>query len=149
MTAAPPTGAARRGVLVRLGALAAAIAIGLALQGVVRGELAALEKRAETDVIAARAELAGWLRVGGALLFGLTGAIGVSIVLSSRRSLREERFPAPGVWSWGGARAVTGPAARRFASVGLALGTLLVVCSALAGGLTWYMAATLLACRAL
>jgi hypothetical protein len=133
---------------VRLGVLAAAVAVGLALQSVVAARLAAIQALANDDVLRARAELAGLLRVGAVLLFGLTGATGASIALSSRRAVVEQRFPPSGIWSWGAARVQTGPTAVRFARVGIALGVLLVLLSALAGGLTWHIAAVLLACRA-
>jgi hypothetical protein len=150
VTAAPPPTLVRspRFWAVRLGVLAAAVAAGLALQGVVAARLAAIQALANDDVLRARAELAGLLRVGSVLLFGLTGAVGASIALSSRRAVAEQRFPPSGVWSWGAPHVRTGPTGVRMARVGTALGVLLVLLSALAGGLTWHIAAVLLACRA-
>jgi hypothetical protein len=135
--------------IARLAVLAGAVAAGLALQGVVAGRLAEIQALAAEDVVRARAELAGLLRVGGALLFGLTTAVGVSIAASSRRALAEGRFPPSGVWSWGATRVATGPQATQLARVGVGLGALLVLSSVAAGALTWHMAAVLLACRAL
>ena len=144
----PRTPGAARALLARVAVIALAVGLGLLLQRALARELEEIRVLAETDVLAARAELAGWFRIGGALLFGLTGAIGVSILASSRRAIAEGRFPPPGVWSWGAARIVTGTAARRMGWIGIGLGAALVLCSALAAGLTWWMAAVLLACRA-
>jgi hypothetical protein len=130
-------------LLVRLAVLAAALAIGLVLHLALRAELAEIAVLAETDVVAARAELAAWLRIGGSALFALTAAVGVSIALTSRRALAEGRFPPAGVWSFGAARIATGAPARRMAQVGVALGALLVLCSAAAGALSWLIAAAL------
>jgi hypothetical protein len=126
----------RRFVLVRLAVLAAALAMGLVLHLALRAELEEIALLAETDVVAARAELAAWLRIGGSALFALTAAIGVSIAFTSRRALAEGRFPPPGVWSFGAARIATGAPARRMA-------VLLVLCSAAAGALSWLIAAAL------
>jgi hypothetical protein len=145
----PPLARSPRFWVSRLAVLAGAVAAGLALQGVVAARLAEIQALAAEDVLRARAELAGLLRVGGALLFGLTTAVGVSIAASSRRALAEGRFPPSGIWSWGATRVATGPQAAALARVGLGLGALLVVCSLVAGALTWYLAAVLLACRAL
>jgi hypothetical protein len=82
-------------------------------------------------------------------LFGLTAALGVSVITTSLRGLRLAHFPPPGVWAWGGARTVTGSAARRFAYVGVLLGSVLVACSLAGGAVTWQMAERLLACRAI
>jgi hypothetical protein len=132
----------------RLVVLAGAVALGLGLQSVVADRLAEIQALAGVDVVRARGELATLLRIGGALLFGLTGVTGLSIVASSRRALRAERFPPPGVWSWGAAHIVSGPRARTYARFGVALGAVLLACSLAGGGLTWYMAAVLVACRA-
>jgi hypothetical protein len=145
-TATPPR--SLRPLLARIAVLALAVAAGLFLQRALARELDAIRVLAETDVLAARAQLAAWLRVGGAVLFGLTGAIGVSILASSRRAIAELRFPPPGIWSWGAAQVVTGPAARRMGWIGIGLGAALVLCSAVAVALTWTMGAALLACRA-
>lgn len=128
--------------------LVAALALGLGLQHLVAVRLAAIQALARSDVLAARAELAALFRVGGIALFGTTGALGIALAAASRRAIRSEVFPPPGVWSWPDARVITGPKALRLASVSLALAVLLVACSAAGGGLAWYMAAKLLACRA-
>ena len=143
---APP--AARRVSWVHLVALLGAIVVGLALNHAVPVHMVTLETLAATDPIAARSQLAGEIRVGGLGLFALTGLLGVSIVLAARRSLTELRFPPPGMWSWGGARTVTGPGVRPVAFVVAFLGVLLVLCSLAGGALSWEMGARLLACRA-
>jgi hypothetical protein len=150
MEAAPiPAGLALRALLVRLAIVAAAIAAGLALQHVLSARLARIDALARTDLLAARAELARIFEIASVAVFGLTGTIGVMIVLSCRRSLALQQFPPPGRWSWGSARAVvTGPRARSLARVGIVLGVTLVLASAAGGGLMWYMAAVLRACRA-
>jgi hypothetical protein len=114
----------------RLAVLVAAIAVGLLLQHLLALRLAALDDLARTDLLRARAELASLMQGIAVLVFGLTGGLGVGIVLSSRR------------------RVVTAPAARRLAQIGIALGVLLVAASAAGGGLLWYMAAVVRACRA-
>ena len=134
--------------LSRLAVLAAAVALGLLLQRVVGARLAQIDALAAEDVIRARAEFASLLRVGGTLLFGLTGATGLAILASSRRALAVGRFPPPGIWSWGAARVVTGPRAATLSRTGLWLGALLLLCSLAGGGLVWYLASVLLACRA-
>ena len=150
MEAAPtPAGSALRALLVRLAIVASAIAAGLALQHVLSARLASIDALAKTDLLAARAELARIFEIASVAVFGLTGAVGVMIVLSCRRSLALQQFPPPGRWSWGSARAVvTGPRARSLARVGMALGVTLVLASAAGGGLMWYMAQVLRACRA-
>jgi hypothetical protein len=146
------TGAAprvdRRALVLRLVVLAAAIGAGLVLQHLLSRRLEELDTLARTDVLRARAELATLLQVIAVLVFGLTGALGVSLVVSCRRAVAAERFPPPGLWSWGARRVVSGPAARRLAQLGLALGVLLFAASAAGGGLLWYMAAVVRACRA-
>jgi hypothetical protein len=137
-----------RPLLARVAVLALAVAAGLLLQRALARELDAIRVLAETDVLAARAQLAAWLRVGGAALFGLTGSVGVSVLFSSRRAIAEGRFPPTGVWSWGATQVVTGTAARRMGWIGIGLGAALVLCSAVAVALTWTMGAALLACRA-
>ncbi|HXK25563.1 MAG TPA: hypothetical protein VMS55_23040 [Myxococcota bacterium] len=137
-----------RQLLPRLAVLAAAVALGLLLQRVVAARLDEIQALSAQDVIRARAELATLLRVGGALLFGFTAATGLAIVASSRRALATGRFPPPGFWSWGTRRVTTGPRARTLARTSLVLGTMLVACSAAGGGLVWYMASVLLACKA-
>ena len=147
MTASPaPT---RLRLLVpRLAVLALAVALGLLLQRVVAGRLEEIQALASQDVIRARAELAALLRVGGASLFGFVAATGLAIVASARRALATRQFPPPGIWSWGTRRITTGPRALTLARTSLVLGAMLVACSAAGGGLVWYVASVLLACRA-
>jgi hypothetical protein len=132
----------------RLLVLAGAVGAGLVLQQLLATRLEAIEALARDDVVAARAELAGLLRVVGALVFGATAAAGVSILLACRRALEAEQFPPPGPWSFGSVRIATGPRARRLARVGMALAVALVGLSAAGGGLMWMLGARLLACRA-
>ncbi len=139
---------AGRSLALRLAVLAGAIGLGLWLQHVLALRLESLDELAKTDVLRARAELATLMQVIAVVVFGLTAALGVSIVVSCRRAAAEERFPPPGVWSWGTRRVLSGPAARRFAHVGIGLGALLFAASAAGGGLLWYMAAIVRACRA-
>jgi hypothetical protein len=150
MEAAPiSTRPARRALLARLAALVVAVGLGLVLQNVLTARLASIDALAKTDLLAARAQLARVFEIAGVCVFGLTGAIGVMVISSSRRSLALEQFPPPGRWSWGSRRAVlTGKRARTFAQVGIGLGVTLVLASAAGGGLLWYMAAVLRACRA-
>jgi hypothetical protein len=128
--------------------VALAIALGLLLQRVVTARLEEIQALSNQDVLRARAELAALLRVGGALLFGFVAATGLAIAASARRALATGQFPPPGIWSWGTRQRVTGPRAHTLAKTSLVLGGLLVACSAAAGGLVWYMASVLLACRA-
>jgi hypothetical protein len=137
-----------RSWLASAAALAAVLALGLLAEQLVTARLAEIQALSETDMIRARAELAGLLRVGSACLFGLTGAAGLSIVLSSGRALAEGRFPPSGIWSWGAVHVVTGPRARTFARVCRILGALVIALSAAAAALAWHMASVLLACRA-
>jgi hypothetical protein len=146
---APPLDRPWRPLAVRLLAVAGAVALGLALQQAVATRLAAIQALAETDVVAARRELALLLRVAAAALFAGVGGLGVAIVLSCRRARAEGRFPPSGALAFGRARrVVTGAPAQRLARIGIGLGAGLVVCSAAAGGLLWYMARVLLLCRA-
>ena len=64
------------------------------------------------------------LRVVATLVFGMTGAVGISVTATCRR-MRDAR--------------------ERF---GVGLGVALFVLSAVAFAMTWYMAAVLAACRA-
>jgi hypothetical protein len=129
--------------------LGAAVGLGLLLQQLLGARLDAIAGRAQTDVIAARRELAQLLRVGAVLVFGMTGATGVAMLVASLRALRIGQFPPPGMLSWGGAaRSVTGPRARVLAWIGCGLAALLCVCSLAGGAIVWEMAAALLACRA-
>lgn len=143
---APHSG--RRIVATRLAVLAVAVALGLVMQHALELRLEALDELARTDVLRARAELATLLQAIAVLVFGLTAALGVSITVSCRRAIAEERFPPPGVWSWGSQRVVSGPAARRTAQIGVGLGAALFAASAAGGGLLWYMAVVVRACRA-
>jgi hypothetical protein len=137
-----------RSWLASLAALAGVLVLGLLAERALTARLAEIQALSATDMIRARAELAALLRVGSACLFGLTGATGLSIVLSSRRALAEGRFPPSGVWSWGAVQVLTGARARTFARVARVLGALVIVCSAAGAALAWHMAAVLLACRA-
>jgi len=146
---APPLARAWRPVALRLLVVAGAIALGLALQQVVTARLAAIQELSQTDVIAARRELAFVFRVAAVALVGGIGGLGVAIAHSCRRARAEGRFPPSGTLAFGRARnVVTGPRAQRLATTGIVLGVLLVLCSAMAGGLLWTMARTLLLCRA-
>ncbi len=140
--------ATKRAAATRVGIVVAAVAIGLVLNHVLQRHLATLQTLAQTDPIAARAQLALEMRIGGLALFAVTAALGLSIVLASRRTLQILEFPPPGIWSWGAARRVSGPAARPLGWVGIALGAALVVCSVAGGALSWEMGTRLLACRA-
>jgi hypothetical protein len=138
----------RRALLVRLAVIVGAVALGLALQRVVEARLAEIGALAESDVIRARAELAGILRFVAVGLFGGTGALGVALFAAGRRGLAEGCFPPPGIWAWGAVRRATGAPARRLARAALAAAAALVVCSLAGGALTWHIASVLLACRA-
>jgi hypothetical protein len=148
VTASPTPTLRLRPLLPRLALLALAIALGLFLQRVVMARLEEIQALSNQDVLRARAELAAFLRVGSVLLFGFVATTGLAIVASARRALATGQFPPPGIWSWGTRQIATGPRARTLAKTGLVLGALLVACSAAAGGLVWYMASVLLACRA-
>jgi len=88
-------------------------------------------------------------RVAAVALVAGIGGLGAAIVLACRRALAEGCFPPSGALAFGRARSpVTGPRALRLARTGLVLGALLVLGSATAGGLLWYMARVLLLCRA-
>ena len=141
-------GYTRRSLVARLVVLAGAIAIGLVLQHLLTAYLERIQTLSRTNLLEARAALARVFEVAGVAVFGLTGGLGVGILLSCRRSLALEQFPPPGVWSWGSRRVVTGPPARDLARIGMGLGITLVLASAAAGGLMWYIAAVLRACRA-
>jgi hypothetical protein len=132
----------------RLGVMLGAVVIGLVLNVLMQRHLATLQTLAATDPIAARARLAHEVRVGGLLLFTLTGALGVSLMHASRVALRVLQFPPPGLWGFGAGRTIHGPAARPFAFGGIVLGSLLLLCSLAGGALSWEMATRLLTCRA-
>ena len=148
---ATPTPTARplgRRLATRALVLLASAALGLLLARILAIRLDAIRALAEVDVIAARAELAFLLQllaVGG---FGSTVLLGVALALASRRAMRLAVFPPPGVFRWRSARVVTGPRARPLALVSLALAIALTLASLAGGGLTWYMAGRLLACKA-
>jgi hypothetical protein len=147
-TTLPSPPAARLAVRRQLALLGGAVVVGLGLNHFVQIHLATLQVLAATDPIAARARFAAEIRVGGLGLFALTGLLGVAIIAAARRGIRELRFPPPGVWSWGGARTVTGAAVRPIALVVAILGALLIVCSLAGAALSWEMGTRLLACRA-
>jgi len=132
----------------RLLVLAGAVAIGLVLQQVLSARLEAIVEHSHRDLLAARAELAGLLRAFGLPVFGLTAALGAAMTWACRHPSRAQRFPPPGLLSFGARSVVTGPLAPTLTRVGLALGALLVSASLAGAGLVWYMAAVLLACRA-
>lgn len=139
----------RRALLARLTVLAGAIALGLVLQHLVSAQLERIQTRSQTDLLGARAELASLFEVASVSVFGLTGALGVMIVIACRRSLALLEFPPPGLLSWGSRRVIaTGERARHAAVLGIALGVTLVLASAAGGGLLWYMARILRVCRA-
>jgi hypothetical protein len=123
-TPAIASGSKRAFVARRILVLAGAVAVGLALQDVLRTRLDAIAALADRDVLAARAELALVLRVVGTLVLGLTGGVGIAIGTSSRR--RRDARERIGVW----------------------LGATVLVLSAVALAMTWYAAAVLAACRA-
>lgn len=108
----------------RLLVLSGAIALGLVCQDLLRARLDAIAALSERDMLAARAELALVFRVVSTLVFGVTGGLGAAIASSSRhmRDARER--------------------------LGVGVGSALVVLSAAAFALVWYMAAVLAACRA-
>jgi hypothetical protein len=137
-----------RSVPARLAVLAGAIALGLALQGVVGARLAEIQELAERDVVAARQQLGAILRVVAIGLFGGLTALGGWMAWASWRSLADGVFPPRGAWGFGSAGRLEGAAARRAAGAMLGLAIALAVLSLVGGGLTWYMAATLIACRA-
>jgi hypothetical protein len=137
-----------REIAPRLVAVGAAVALGLALERALGGRLAAIEALAAQDVVAARGELALVLRVVGGLVFGMTTAVGVAMVASSRKALSLGVFPAPGIWSWGAKRRLEGPRARTLARLSIGLAAALIACSLAALALVLYMAQVLLACRA-
>lgn len=146
---APPIPPRSRAIIVRLGVVAAAIALGLALQEVLSERLEAIAIGAERDVVAARRELGMLMRAVCIPVLALTTAIGVSITHSARCALREARFPPTqgSLWNRGG-RVLTGAAALRKAAIALCLGLALVLCSLSAAGLVWWITRVLLLCRA-
>lgn len=137
-----------RSLAIRLAVVAGAIALGLALQSLVGARLAAIQELGERDVVAARQQLGAILRVVAICLFGGLTALGGWMTWASWRSLAAGVFPPPGAWGFGSARRLEGAAARRVAGVMLGLAIAVAVLSLVGGGLTWHMAATLIACRA-
>jgi hypothetical protein len=132
----------------RLLVLAGAVLAGLVLQHFLRLRLDAIVAHSRTDMLGARAELAVLIRAAGLVVFGMTGGLGALIAASCRSPRTAERFPPPGVLAIGARRVVTGPAARTFTGIGLAIGLLLLGASLAGAGLVWYMGSVLLACRA-
>ena len=148
MSSTHPPAAVWRALLPRLGFLLLAIAVGLALHQVLSVYLAQIGEDSKTDLLGARRELARVFELLGLGVFGLTGATGVAMVLACRRAAERAEFPPPGMWSVGGARRVTGPRAQLLARVGMGLGAAVVAASAAGGGLAFYAASVLRACRA-
>ena len=128
--------------------LLSSAAVGLLLARVLAIRLDAIRALAEVDVIAARAQLAFVLELVAVGVFGSIAVLGVALGVASWRAMRLEIFPPPGVWTWRGSRIVTGPRARPLALVSLALAIALTLASLAGGGVTWYMAERLLACKA-
>ena len=128
--------------------VAVALAAGLALQHALGERLAEIVARGQHDKLAARAELAAWIRGVITCACGLTAALGLVLVRACRRPGSALRFPPPGLLSLGARRAVTGPRAVALTRVGLCLGAALLVASLAAIALAWYVAAILAACRA-
>jgi len=140
-----------RSLALRLAVLGLAVALGLGLERLLAArleELDALGHRSYADLLLARAQLATLLQQVAVGVFGLTAALGVGVIAACRRSLALELFPPPGSWSWGGRRKVAGRQAVLAARIGLGLGVALVLASAAGGGLLWYVAAVVRACRA-
>ena len=83
--------------------LAAAVALGLALQRLLGGRLEEIQALAAADVVAARRELAFVLRAVGGGVFGFTALVGASLLVASRKALATGVFPRPPptlpVWS--------------------------------------------------
>ena len=128
----------------RLLLIAGAVALGLGLQHLLGVRLDAIVERSKVDMLAARAELAWLIRGVGAGVFGLTGALGAVMAHSCRSPRLAERFPPPGLMSFGARHVVTGPTARTLTSVGLGLGVVLLLASIAGAALVWYMGAVLL-----
>lgn len=149
-SAGAPSRSAAPAIALRLAVVAAAVLVGLGLQQLVTARLEEIQTLAASDVLRARAELAGLMRwVGGSALL-LTAAFGLLMVASCRRALALDRFPPPGLLGWGVAAGavLSGPRARRRARIGMGLGAALVVLSLTALGLLGYVSKVLLACRA-
>lgn len=143
-----PAASPRRVIVLRVIVFLGAVALGLVLQNMLADRLAAIQARSRTEMLAARGELAWLIRSVGCGVFALTLACGASISVSCKRAFAASEFPPPGIWSWGAARVETGPRARRYAKLGMALGCALIALSLIGGGLVWYASAVLYACRA-
>ena len=113
----------------RLLVLAGAIALGLVLQHFLSLRLEAIQERSRIDMLAARAELAVLIRVVGLAVFGLTGGLGAVMAASCRSPRDAQRFPPPGLMSFGARREITGEMARTMTGIGLALGLALLAAS--------------------
>lgn len=149
MEVAPQLDSARRLLAGRILVLTIAILLGFCLQRWLAARIGAIQDLAATDVFAARRELAFLLQIAAVTLLGVVGGLGLAIVAASRRALATGRFPPSGWLGWGSTReVVTGPRARRLAAMSIVLGALLAVCSTAGAGLMWWMARTLLLCRA-
>lgn len=139
----------RYGLPFRIAAVAGAVALGLVAHQLLSAHLWKIQELSRTDVLQARAALALVLEIASVVVFGLTGSIGVTLLISMRKSLAQQRFPVSDLWSWGSRRTpVTGPRARALARAGMALAIALILASCAGGALTWYMAVVLRACRA-
>jgi hypothetical protein len=138
----------RRAAAARAAVLVGAAVVGWGLARGVAARVEDIQSVAQHDLIAARAELARLLQRCAVAGLGATALFGAAIAHAGWRSLALSQFPPPGVWAWGAPRIATGPSAHRLARTGLVLGILLLLLSAAAAGLLWYMAEVLLACRA-
>jgi len=127
---------------------AGAVAVGLVLQAALDARLAEIVALGERDKLAARADLALVIRVVAGGACALTAALGLALAYACRRPSAADRFPPPGLFSLGARRALTGPRARTFTRIGLALGLALCAASLAGVGCAWYLAAVLEACRA-
>lgn len=147
-TTVPPLEPARRISWTHVALFGGAVVLGLVSNRVVQGHLATLQALAATDPIAARSQLAIEFRVGGIGLFAVTALLGAAIIATARGAMRELRFPPTGMWSWGGARTVTGPGVRPVAFFAAFLGAVLILCSLGGAALSWEIGTRLLTCRA-
>ena len=138
----------RLGLPLRIAVVIGAIGLGLVAQQLLLTYLWQIEELSETDLLGARAALARVLEVGSVLLFGLTGSLGVTLLVTLRRGLLLDRFPVSDLWSFGSRRSPSGPGSRTRMRVGIALAIALILASCAGGALTWYIAAVLRACRA-
>jgi hypothetical protein len=146
MEAASGTSVARIAVA-RLLVLALAVAIGLVLQQALGTRLAEIVALGEHDKLAARAELAAWIRAVTMGACGLTAALGLALAGACRNPSAAQRFPPPGLLALGARRAITGPRARTLTRIGLVLGLALFGVSLAGIALGWHVGAVLLSCR--